>query len=59
MITKNKSNLNWRFYPAIWHLNGVAQTADNEKPGVAAPIENLFAIGNCVKKQRVSTLIVY
>jgi len=24
MITKNKSNLNWCFYPAIWHLDGVA-----------------------------------
>ena len=59
MIAKNKSNLNWCFYPAIWHLDGVAKTIDNEKPDVVAPIENLFVVGNCVKKQRVSALIVY
>ena len=38
MIAKNKSNLNWCFYPAIWHLDGVTKTIDNEKPDIVAPI---------------------
>ena len=48
MITKNKSNLNWCFYPAIWHLDGVAKTINNEKPEIQTPIENFYLVGDCV-----------
>ena len=42
-------NLNWAIYPAVWHLDGVAKTIDNEKPEISTPVENLFIIGDCVK----------
>lgn len=49
-IIKNyKSNLNWVFYPAIWHLDGVAKTILNEKPEIKTPVKNLYLIGDCVK----------
>jgi protoporphyrinogen oxidase len=49
-IIKNyKSNLNWVFYSAIWHLDGVAKTILNEKPEIKTPVENLYLIGDCVK----------
>jgi len=44
-----KTNLNWAIYPAIWHLDGVAKTINNEKPSIKTPIENLFLVGDCVK----------
>lgn len=49
IIPDYKANLNWCFYPAIWHLDGVAKTIDNEKPDIKTPVENLFLIGDCVK----------
>ena len=49
-IIKNyKSNLNWVFYPAIWHLDGVAKTILNEKPEIKTPVKNLYLVGDCVK----------
>ncbi|MCK5300601.1 MAG: NAD(P)/FAD-dependent oxidoreductase, partial [Thermoplasmatales archaeon] len=42
-------NLNWVIYPAIWHLDGVAKTIENEKPDIKTPIKNLFIIGDSVK----------
>jgi len=42
-------NLNWAIYPAVWHLDGVAKTIDNEKPEITTSVENLFIIGDCVK----------
>jgi len=42
-------NLNWAIYPAVWHLDGIAKTVDNEKPGITTPVESLFIIGDCVK----------
>jgi phytoene dehydrogenase-like protein len=49
LIPDYKSHLNWVIYPAIWHLDGVAKTIDNEKPDIITPIENLYLIGDCVK----------
>lgn len=43
------SKLNWVFYPAIWHLDGVAKTINNKKPEIVTPIKNLFLVGDCVK----------
>jgi len=49
IIPDFKSKLNWSFYPAIWHLDGVAKTINNEKPEIVTPIENFYLIGDCVK----------
>ncbi|MCK4348201.1 MAG: NAD(P)/FAD-dependent oxidoreductase, partial [Thermoplasmatales archaeon] len=48
IIPDYKSNLNWCFYPAIWHLDGVAKTINNEKPEIQTPIENFYLVGDCV-----------
>lgn len=44
-----RSHLKWAIYPAIWHLDGVAKTIDNDKPEIKTPVENLYLIGDCVK----------
>ncbi len=44
-----RSHLNWVIYPAIWHLDGVAKTIENEKPDITTPIKDLYLIGDCVK----------
>ena len=49
LIPNYKKNLNWVIYPAIWHLDGVAKTIDNEKPNIKTPIQNLYIIGDSVK----------
>jgi len=49
IIPDYKSNLNWCFYPTIWHLDGVAKTIENEKPDIKTPIKNLYLVGDCVK----------
>ena len=49
LIPNYQSQLNWVIYPAIWHLDGVAKTIDNEKPEIKTPIENFYLIGDCVK----------
>jgi len=49
LIPDFRSNLNWAIYPAIWHLDGVAKTIDNEKPEIKTPVNNLYLIGDCVK----------
>jgi len=49
ILPKYKDQLNWAIYPAVWHLDGVAKTTDNKKPEIKTPIENLYAIGDCVK----------
>jgi hypothetical protein len=49
IILDFKSKLKWSFYPAIWHLDGVAKTINNEKPEIITPIENFYLIGDCVK----------
>jgi len=43
------SNLRWAIYPAIWHLDGVAKTIDNEKPEITTPVKNLYLVGDCVR----------
>ena len=48
-----RSYLNWSIYPAIWHLDGVAKTIDNEKPDVTTPIDNFYIIGDCVKAKGI------
>ena len=49
LIPYFRSILNWAIYQAIWHLDGVAKTIDNEKPEIKTPVENLYLIGDCVK----------
>jgi len=49
LIPDFHSNLKWAIYPSVWHLDGVAKTIDNEKPGIKTPVENLYVIGDCVK----------
>lgn len=49
LIPDYHSNINWAIYPAIWHLDGVAKTIDNEKPEVKTPVNNLYLIGDYVK----------
>jgi len=44
-----QSKLNWAIYPAIWHLDGVAKTLNNEKPEIKTSIDNLYFVGDCVK----------
>jgi hypothetical protein len=49
LIPDFNKNLNWVIYPAIWHLDGVAKTIENEKPEIKTPVDNLYLIGDCVK----------
>jgi len=49
IIPDFRSDLNWSIYPAIWHLDGVAKTVENEKPDIKTPIKNLYLVGDCVK----------
>jgi protoporphyrinogen oxidase len=49
LIPQFHSQLRWVFYPAIWHLDGVAKTTDNAKPDIQTPIKNFYIIGDCVK----------
>lgn len=44
-----QSKLNWAIYPAIWHLDGVAKTLNNEKPEIKTSIDDLYFVGDCVK----------
>ena len=48
IIPDYKSSLNWCFYPAIWHLDGVAKTINNEKPEIQTPVEKFYLVGDCV-----------
>jgi len=45
--------MEWCIYSSIWHLDGVAKTIDNEKPGVTTPIKNLYIAGDCVNSKGV------
>jgi protoporphyrinogen oxidase len=49
LIPDYKRSLNWALYPAVWHLDGVAKTIDNQKPSITTPIKNLYVIGDGVK----------
>jgi len=49
IIPNFNTHLQWAIYPAVWHLDGVAKTLNNEKPEIHTPIKNLFIIGDCVK----------
>jgi phytoene dehydrogenase-like protein len=49
LIPNYKQDLNWAIYPAVWHLDGVAKTINNEKPDLITPVDNLYLIGDCVK----------
>jgi len=49
IIPNFRSDLIWAIYPAIWHLDGVAKTVENEKPDIKTPVKNLFLVGDCVK----------
>ena len=49
LIPDYEKHLNWSIYPAIWHLDGVAKTIENDKPDIKTPVENLYLVGDCVK----------
>ena len=49
LIPNFQSELNWAIYPAVWHLDGVAKTIDNDKIEIKTPIKDLYIIGDCVK----------
>ncbi len=49
IIPNYKNDLKWCFYPAIWHLDGIAKTIDNKKADIKTPIKNLFLVGDCTK----------
>ena len=49
LIPNYDEQLNWSIYPAIWYLDGVAKTIDNEKPEIKTPVKNLYLVGDCVK----------
>ncbi len=49
IIPDFRSNLRWAIYLAIWHLDGVAKTIDNEKPEITTPVKNFYLIGDCVR----------
>lgn len=44
-----RDNLVFALYPTSWHLDGVAKTIDNEKPGSVTPLKNLYLVGDCIK----------
>lgn len=48
-----KKHVEWSIYNAIWHLDGVAKTIDNEKPSVATPIKNLYIAGDSVNSKGI------
>jgi uncharacterized protein with NAD-binding domain and iron-sulfur cluster len=45
--------MEWSIHAAIWHLDGVAKTIDNEKPDVTTPVKNLYIAGDCVASKGV------
>jgi hypothetical protein len=49
IIPNYKENLIWAIYPAIWHLDGVAKTINDDKPDIKTPVKNLYLVGDCVK----------
>lgn len=49
LIPEYETQLDWAIYPAIWHLDGVAKTIDNDKPSIITPVKNLYVIGDGVK----------
>ena len=44
-----KRHLDFALYPTSYHLDGVAKTIGNRKPGSKAPIKNLFLVGDGVQ----------
>jgi len=48
-----EKHLKWAVYNVIWHLDGVAKTIENEKPGVATPIKNLYLVGDSVNSKGI------
>jgi len=48
-----KKHMEWSIHAAIWHLDGVAKTIDNEKPNVATPVKNLYLAGDSVASKGV------
>ena len=42
-------HLQWALYPAIWQLDGVAKTIDNDKPSIQTPVQGFYLVGDCVK----------
>ena len=46
LVPRYEKKMDWCIYPAIWHLDGVAKTIDNEKPAVSTPVKNFFIVGD-------------
>lgn len=53
LIPDYEKHMEWSIHAAIWHLDGVAKTIDNEKPDVTTPIKNLYIAGDCVASKGV------
>ena len=53
LMPNYRKNMEWCIHAAIWHLDGVAKTIDNEKPSVATPVKNLYLAGDCVESKGV------
>lgn len=49
LIPEYEKKLNWSVYPSVYHLDGVAKTIDNAKPGIDTPVNELYVIGDGVK----------
>ena len=53
LIKGYKKHAEWEIYNAIWHLDGVAKTIDNDKPDVETPIKNLYIAGDSVNSKGI------
>ncbi|MEF8874144.1 MAG: FAD-dependent oxidoreductase [Candidatus Thermoplasmatota archaeon] len=49
LISNFKDDLKFALYPTAYHLDGVAKTIDNEKPGTETPVEGLYLVGDCIE----------
>ncbi|MEA2054131.1 MAG: FAD-dependent oxidoreductase [Candidatus Thermoplasmatota archaeon] len=53
LVPDFRKKMEWCIYPAIWHLDGVAKTIDNEKSPAGTPIKNFFVVGDSIKAKGV------
>ncbi len=53
MMPDFRKKTEWCLYPSIWHLDGVAKTTDNEKPGAGTPVKNFFIVGDSTNAKGV------
>jgi len=53
IVARYRKKMEWYLYSSICHLDGVAKTIDNEKPGVITPVKNLYIAGDSVDSKGV------